>query len=368
MVLPFIARTTSPGRWARRPGMFSVAGTIPHTLTFGRSAAIAFIAPMTQAPPDMSLFIVNMPEADFISSPPLSNVIPFPSKPKLLAGVVRVAVVAHHDELGRLVRPLRHASERAHAHALYVGAVEHRQRHAGFVRRFQRYLRHARGRHVVGGFVAHVAREVDGVGDGATVRDAALYLRQPVAAELHDGRGFERGRLGVGLVLVERVRAEQDSLRGGAGAAVNVQAADAGAVQDGGEGGEPPAARESGDVGVDVPRGVDVERGGVPQPGDDRALGGRLAERVDERDVSPARLHVAFGNQVGYRAVERRIHRARRAARMRHALEQVDDRRRVLALRDIPVNDSYLHERLPVRICPLGYMKIIGGVNSGLVG
>ena len=39
MVLPFMAVTTSPGRWAEPPGMFSVAATMPVTLMRGLSCA-----------------------------------------------------------------------------------------------------------------------------------------------------------------------------------------------------------------------------------------------------------------------------------------------------------------------------------------
>ena len=86
MVLPFIARTMSPGRCALPPGMFSTAGTTPKTLILGFMRPIARMAPMTEAPPDMSPFMSPMPAACFSEMPPVSNVIPLPTSATLLSG------------------------------------------------------------------------------------------------------------------------------------------------------------------------------------------------------------------------------------------------------------------------------------------
>ena len=86
MVLPFIARTTSPGRCAEPPGIFSVAATMPVTLMRGRSCPRACIAPSTEAPPAISPFIDSIPAAGFSDMPPVSKVMPLPISPRLLAG------------------------------------------------------------------------------------------------------------------------------------------------------------------------------------------------------------------------------------------------------------------------------------------
>ena len=62
--------------------MFSVAHTMPMTFTFGFSSAIARMAPIMVAPPAMSYFIFSMPSAGLIEMPPVSKVIPLPTRPK----------------------------------------------------------------------------------------------------------------------------------------------------------------------------------------------------------------------------------------------------------------------------------------------
>ncbi len=61
--------------------MFSDAQTMPITLTFGFSRAMARITPIMVAPPAMSYFIFSMPSAGLIEMPPVSNVIPLPTRP-----------------------------------------------------------------------------------------------------------------------------------------------------------------------------------------------------------------------------------------------------------------------------------------------
>ena len=52
--------TTSPGRVASPPGMFSQVGTTPTTLTGARMPASARIVPSTLPAPDMSNFISSI--------------------------------------------------------------------------------------------------------------------------------------------------------------------------------------------------------------------------------------------------------------------------------------------------------------------
>ena len=80
--LPDIAICTSPGFWAVPEGMFSVAQTMPMTRTFGLSWAMARMAPIMAAPPAMSYFIFSMPSEGLMEMPPLSKVIPFPTRPR----------------------------------------------------------------------------------------------------------------------------------------------------------------------------------------------------------------------------------------------------------------------------------------------
>src|SRR5436305_554062 len=80
MVLPPEPVTTSPGLIALPDGMFSVVGTMPMTLIFGLSSAIASMAPTTAAPPPMSDFIFSMFRDGLIEIPPLSNVMPLPTR------------------------------------------------------------------------------------------------------------------------------------------------------------------------------------------------------------------------------------------------------------------------------------------------
>ena len=58
--------------------MFSAEGIAATTLIFGLSRAIAFIVARIDAAPPMSIFIVSMPLASLIESPPESNATPLP--------------------------------------------------------------------------------------------------------------------------------------------------------------------------------------------------------------------------------------------------------------------------------------------------
>ena len=61
--------------------MFSVAPTTPTMRTGSCSRAIASIASITAAPPDMSNFISCIVAAGLIEIPPVSNVTALPTKP-----------------------------------------------------------------------------------------------------------------------------------------------------------------------------------------------------------------------------------------------------------------------------------------------
>ena len=83
IVVPFIARTMSPGFTARPEGMFSVAPTTATTFAGRRSRAIAPMASMTAAPPDMSNFISAILAEGLIEIPPVSKVTALPTRPSV---------------------------------------------------------------------------------------------------------------------------------------------------------------------------------------------------------------------------------------------------------------------------------------------
>ena len=70
-----------PGLTAWPEGMFSVAPTTPITRTGSASRAMAAIASITAAPPDMSTFISAILADGLIEMPPVSKVTALPTKP-----------------------------------------------------------------------------------------------------------------------------------------------------------------------------------------------------------------------------------------------------------------------------------------------
>ncbi len=64
--------------------MFSASGSQPVTLTTSLSRATASSVASTAAAPLMSLFIASMPAAGLIEMPPLSNVMPLPTRARCL--------------------------------------------------------------------------------------------------------------------------------------------------------------------------------------------------------------------------------------------------------------------------------------------
>jgi hypothetical protein len=71
--------TMSPGLVARPPGMFSVAGMMPMTLTGSFISATALSVPSTLPAPLMSYFISSISGAGFSEMPPVSKVTPLPT-------------------------------------------------------------------------------------------------------------------------------------------------------------------------------------------------------------------------------------------------------------------------------------------------
>ena len=94
--------------------MFSAAQTIAITRTLGLSRAMARMAPIMAAPPAMSYFIFSMLSAGLMEMPPVSKVMPLPTRPSTGPVGHAFRLVAQDDQRGRLGRALRDAPERAH--------------------------------------------------------------------------------------------------------------------------------------------------------------------------------------------------------------------------------------------------------------
>ena len=173
-VLPLAPVSTSPGFIARPPGMFSVVGTTPTTRIGAFSSAIARMAQTTAAPPAMSSFIRSMPSAGLIEIPPVSNVIPLPTRPR--TGRLRRArrIVAQDDDPRRLAAAARHAEQQPHAEPLDLLLVEHLDADAGVPRDRRGALREDPRRQHVGRLVGEAAREVAGLAEDAAALDRAL--------------------------------------------------------------------------------------------------------------------------------------------------------------------------------------------------
>mmetsp|Transcript_13137 Transcript_13137/g.46124 ORF Transcript_13137/g.46124 Transcript_13137/m.46124 type:complete len:205 (-) Transcript_13137:998-1612(-) len=79
VVMPFLATRMSPGRKETASTLFSAAAIRTRSLTFSLSRMIMWARPRTSAEPPMSFFICRIPDAGLMSSPPVSNVMPFPT-------------------------------------------------------------------------------------------------------------------------------------------------------------------------------------------------------------------------------------------------------------------------------------------------
>ena len=80
MVWPDIEVTMSPGLLAAPPGMFSVVGIRPTMLSFSFISAAARSVPSTLAAPHMSNFISSISAPGLSEMPPVSKVMPFPTR------------------------------------------------------------------------------------------------------------------------------------------------------------------------------------------------------------------------------------------------------------------------------------------------
>ena len=80
MVWPLRLVTTSPGLTAPPSGMFSQAGIRPTTLMAGLSSPSARNTPSTLAAPLMSNFISSISAAGLSEIPPVSKVMPLPTR------------------------------------------------------------------------------------------------------------------------------------------------------------------------------------------------------------------------------------------------------------------------------------------------
>ncbi len=109
-----MAVCTSPGFCAVPEGIFSAAQTMAMTRTLGLSRAMARMAPIMAAPPAMSYFIFSMLSAGLMEMPPVSKVMPLPTRPRTGSVGDALRRVAQDDERGRLRRALRDAPESAH--------------------------------------------------------------------------------------------------------------------------------------------------------------------------------------------------------------------------------------------------------------
>ena len=86
IVLPFDARTMSPGLNAQASCTFSVEATTAIARTGRPSSAIAPIPSITAAPPAMSPFMSCIRSGGLSETPPESNVIAFPTRPSVTSG------------------------------------------------------------------------------------------------------------------------------------------------------------------------------------------------------------------------------------------------------------------------------------------
>ncbi|MNZ31766.1 hypothetical protein D3C78_490750 [compost metagenome] len=77
--------TMSPGRVAPPLGMFSAQARRPTTLIGSCSSTRARKVPSTLAAPHMSYFISSMPAAGLMLMPPVSKVMPLPTRAKGLS-------------------------------------------------------------------------------------------------------------------------------------------------------------------------------------------------------------------------------------------------------------------------------------------
>ncbi len=107
-VLPFMARTTSPGRVEYGPGMFSTAGATAMTGRSGASCLMVAMAEMTVQAPVLSVFISSIRSAGLMLMPPESKQTPLPTmaSSRPLESVAPAAPLRMTMKRGVLAEPL----------------------------------------------------------------------------------------------------------------------------------------------------------------------------------------------------------------------------------------------------------------------
>ncbi len=124
MVWPDRLVTTSPGRWALPSGMFSASAQTPTTLALALRPAIAAIAPATAPAPPMSHFIASIPSAGLIEMPPVSKVMPLPTRTTGVAPALPPFQRIASSRDGR-TEPCADSEQGAHAELAHLLLVEH---------------------------------------------------------------------------------------------------------------------------------------------------------------------------------------------------------------------------------------------------
>ncbi len=195
----------SPGFDAAPPGMFSVVGTSPMTLSLGFSSATARKrAEHARRAAHVELHLVHLGgglerDAAGVEGDPLAD-----EHHRLR--VLRPAVVAELDELRRLARALRDREQRAHPELFHVAPLEHFDAELLLAGELLRLLREIGRGADVAGQVAEILGERDAGRDRAALGGAALrgrFRRLPRDPE-HDRLERARRRL-LALHRVEAV-------------------------------------------------------------------------------------------------------------------------------------------------------------------
>ena len=204
---------------ARPPGMFSVVGTMPMTLIGALSSAMARIAPITAAPPAMSSFIRSMPSAGLIEMPPVSKVMPLPTRPSTGAagapgGSWRSTIMRGGSALPRATPSSRPICSRAISSSSRTSTCSPALAADG-----RAALGEDRRRQHVRRLVAEVAREVARLAEDPAALDRR-FERGVVALPRDDQRLLERRRAALAALVDVAAEGRQhqafgDRLHGG---------------------------------------------------------------------------------------------------------------------------------------------------------
>jgi hypothetical protein len=213
--------------------MFSAEQRMAMTLTAGLRRAMACIAPTMAAAPAMSYFIFSMPSAGLMEMPPVSKVMPLPTRPRTGAPPASRCgrrLVGHDDERGRFGGAFGDGPEGLHLQLLdFVRGVDLALQ-AGLVAHGLGARAEHGGGEDVAGFVDERAGEVLRSGnDKAFVEAGAnLLLGGGVGmagdkGERVDGEILAVAAVGV-VVLVAELGALHDGARGERGGQGRVEA------------------------------------------------------------------------------------------------------------------------------------------------